>query len=239
MQDLPSKDRRAMTIILTTVFAVSFVISILADIFYNWLLLGVFKMLVVPSISQLLLVNWNGSYNVRFLVLQGALLFAWLGDFFLWLSSYGEAFFMIGGVSFFLQQLIYIYLNVSTMEKGNCFFYIPYWGLPFLGYLAVIPLSLNLNTPVLYKILGLVYLLAVASGYFTSFFVSTKNKVKFWCGVVGFAFFTGSDMLVITDAFDHELSRLLNGTILFTYYIAQALIGYSYLPDKERTKYIS
>eukprot|EP00826_Nyctotherus_ovalis_P008875 TRINITY_DN1230_c0_g1_i15.p1 TRINITY_DN1230_c0_g1~~TRINITY_DN1230_c0_g1_i15.p1 ORF type:complete len:222 (-),score=49.28 TRINITY_DN1230_c0_g1_i15:78-743(-) len=219
MQKLSPENKEIANTLLTLLYLVSFVLSMLGDIINNGVLMGVFKMLFVPTLSLLVRINWNGPYTKRYLVLQVALFAAWVGDFFIFFARFNLLYFTIGGLLFFAQQLIYVYLNVSAMDKNDTLTRISHWGLPFIAYIAVINLSFSLSLELFDKVSSLVYL--------TAFYISTQNKIKFWACIIGFAFI---------ERFGGKLTRVQSSMILLTYYIAQTLICYSLNPDKESVK---
>eukprot|EP00826_Nyctotherus_ovalis_P008878 TRINITY_DN1230_c0_g1_i2.p1 TRINITY_DN1230_c0_g1~~TRINITY_DN1230_c0_g1_i2.p1 ORF type:complete len:239 (+),score=50.72 TRINITY_DN1230_c0_g1_i2:129-845(+) len=236
MQKLSPENKEIANTLLTLLYLVSFVLSMLGDIINNGVLMGVFKMLFVPTLSLLVRINWNGPYTKRYLVLQVALFAAWVGDFFIFFARFNLLYFTIGGLLFFAQQLIYVYLNVSAMDKNDTLTRISHWGLPFIAYIAVINLSFSLSLELFDKVSSLVYLLSVATCYYTAFYISTQNKIKFWACIIGFAFFTASDIIITIERFGGKLTRVQSSMILLTYYIAQTLICYSLNPDKESVK---
>eukprot|EP00826_Nyctotherus_ovalis_P040854 TRINITY_DN405_c0_g1_i25.p1 TRINITY_DN405_c0_g1~~TRINITY_DN405_c0_g1_i25.p1 ORF type:complete len:228 (-),score=52.38 TRINITY_DN405_c0_g1_i25:106-789(-) len=207
--------------LLTLLYLAAFVLSMIGDIIDNWTLMGIFKMLFVPVLFLLVRINWNGAMDDRYKFLKGALLLAWVGDLFVFLCRFDLLYFTIGGILFFVQHVIYILLNLKDMAKDDSLRRIVYWGLPTMAYIAVLNLNFWLNISLANKL------------SYTAFYRSLENRRKYWACILGFGFFTASDMIIAVDRFAYRLPRVQSSLILLTYYIAQTLICYGYNPDKE------
>ncbi len=166
----------------------------------------------------------------RFPILIVALVFACLGDTFLLFVPQGEQFFLLGLASFFVMQLLYgiafwryggvLQLNTQSIIIGlvSLFF--------LFGLLSV--LIPNLPAPLLVPVIcyaSVIALMCMSTSVQQTHLAS--NWKYLW---IGAAFFMFSDACIALTKFlpNLEHKNLLDGAVMPTYILAQALIVWSF-----------
>lgn len=209
----------------------SAILSTIGVIVNYWPILAIFKTLYMPSISLLVYMHWNEAHDRQYQLLQIAFLFAWLGDIAILFDKLHLIVFVIGGLLFLVQQILYIIINVRAKHPQNSLLKAPYWGLPSMVYIVCYNLIYWAPAPLDGKIIATIYCTFLATGFYTSFCRGVKNQLKYFACILGFTFFIISDILIGYNQFVEALNDEKASLILITYYIAQAFISYSNIPD--------
>lgn len=216
-------------------YASAFTFSIAGWLIDRWPIFFIFKALFMPCVSLFAYLSWQGERTSRYKLLQTAFLFAWLGDVILGLPRVHPIILTLGGFSFLLQHVAYIWLNVSAKGTKTNLFKTPYWGFPTVAYVLLFSLSYWSKASIIDKFLCSMYSTFLASSFYTSFFRERQNRANYWTCILGFSLFVLSDMLIIIEQFIFVLRAWESSLILVTYYIAQTLICYTHVYDSNTT----
>lgn len=153
----------------------------------------------------------------------GALLFSFLGDTLLIFASYDKIFFILGLITFLLAHLIYIVINMNTMEQAGKGFKLQWQDVPFFLFGLII-------FSVVKKDLGDMYFPAL--GYTVIICIMTLTARKrwkrtdmksFWLVMIGALLFLTSDSFLAVNKFMEPIPQS-DLIIMSTYLVAQFLL---------------
>lgn len=218
---------------LTIIYLASFILSIVAYAIDNRLMYGIFKALVMPSIMAYTYLAWSGPRNKRYVLLQLAFVFAWIGDVLIALPKAYTIFLFIGGSFFFCQHIFYIWLNLMTKGKEVNLWKTPFWGLPTIAYVALFSITYWARGSIIDKFLFAGYSFILGTSFYTSFYREAKTKANYTVCILGFAFFVISDIILLLENFVVTMTNLEASSVLLTYYIAQSLICYTHISESK------
>jgi len=224
-------------IFLAVLYLTSCIISIIAYAIGNRLVHGIFKALVMPSIMGYTYLSWVGLRDKKYILLQLAFFLACIGDVIIALHK--EYSLSVGGGFFLFQHFIYIWLNLSAKETKTSIWKTPYWGLPSIAYVALFSICYWAHRNVTERILLIFYSFILGSSFYTAFYREARTKFNYTAGILGFAFFVLSDIILFLDNFVFRITDLEASSVLLTYYIAQTLICRMHVGDSQMALTIS
>lgn len=186
----------------------------------NDTLITAFKPLVLPFI--VLFYVFGAHANIDWLIVV-ALLFGWMGDFFLMLKN--EKWFLYGMVAFLLNQIFFIisfFMSISDISAFNV------WGLFLLGPVILImlfsvPRFINKTGDL--KIPVLVYMAAILLMHIAAVLrLAEFGGLEFILIYIGSIFFIFSDVFLALNKWDEpaKQKRVIN---MVTYFLAQFYIA--------------
>lgn len=214
---------------LAIAYASAFTLSIAGFLIGRWHIFFIFKALFMPCVSLYAHLSWEGTRARRYVPLQLAFLFAWIGDVILGLPRVHPIILKLGGASFLFQHVFYIGLNISAKGSQKSLLKTPLWGFPTISYAVLFSLIYWSKGGLIDKLTCALYAAFLATSFYTSFYREISSLVKYWTCIVGFGLFVLSDMLIIMEEFIFALTPLESSMILVTYYIAQSLICYTHV----------
>jgi len=233
MIDIKSVKTRVLYTFLTLLYLSSFLLSIIGYTMEMTLTHIIFKSLVVPSIMAYTYLSWEGPRNKEYTLLQLAFLFALIGDIILALPRTHPGLLFLGGLSFFFQHVLYIWLNLAIRNVKSSLWKTPYLGLPTIGYVILFSISYWAHGDVVDKIQYAIYSFILGTSFYTCFYRETKTKVSYILGIIGFTLFVISDVILLLDALVVPMTRLQASTRFVTYYISQSLICQSHILESK------
>ena len=187
------------------------------------------KVLIIPALGILFVLNLNPFSGRLHLFLSAGLLFSWAGDITLEFTRINEVYFIIGLFCFLLAQLMYMAVFFKTAGQNIIFSKRAYLLIPVLiyGIMLVSYLFRDLAEMRVPVILYAAVILSMLAGA-----INRRDKVN---GVSYFLVLTGAILFVISDSaiavnkFSHHFGS--SGIVIMaTYIVAQYLIvtGYIY-----------
>ena len=154
---------------------------------------------------------------------MGALLFSFLGDTLLIFADNHKVFFILGLTTFLMAHLIYIVININTMESTGKGFKLQWQDVPFFLFGLVI-------FSVVKKDLGDMYFPALAYTVIICIMTLTARKrwkrtdtKSFWLVMIGALLFLTSDSFLAFNKFMDPIAGA-DFIIMTTYLIAQFLL---------------
>jgi len=182
------------------------------------------KALIIPILIWMYLRFISGGRGNAFhRTILFALVFSWIGDVTLQLTSFSEDFFLVGLASFLVAQLLYLLAFFSTRGPNYLFFRRVYLILPVLLYGVFLIWFLgeglgDMKLPVtVYAVVILTMLLAAMNRK------EKVNPLSYQLVLIGAMLFVLSDSMIALNKFKQsfELARI---AIMSSYITAQYLI---------------
>jgi hypothetical protein len=211
----------------------TFILSIAGFILEDLAIYFTFKTAFMPTLSLFLFLYYPRPLNKVFYLLQLAFLFAMLGDALIVLQVYHPLFFSLGACSFLIQHNFYIWINRQASGPKNYVWMKPYWGLPNIAYVILFSLIYFAEIDKILKAECMIYAFFVVTALVTACNRDMKNRFKYWMVLIGFAIFLLSDCIILFEKFVMPLTNWQSSSVLVTYYMAQTMILYGNLPDKD------
>jgi uncharacterized membrane protein YhhN len=186
------------------------------------------KVLIIPVLALLLIVNIRQDRNSTHVLFLAALLFSWAGDILLETKIPHGSLFVPGLIAFLLAHIMYITVFVSTPGSGTSRINPALQLIPLVlyGILLLIVLNKDLGSM---KIPVIIYSLVILTMVYTAAGRYGKAEPQsYWLVLAGAILFLISDSALAINKFSYPF-RLSSLVVMSTYAAAQLLIVAGYI----------